>query len=67
MAEDLIKEIDFEKLRKTLVTRQAINAMFIDTHSATSTTTNIYDATPEQLINYARRAGINLDKFKLNK
>lgn len=57
--------IDYEKLRKALVAREYARTAIVPLPSNVSTTNNIYSANPEQLLNYARRAGINVQKFRI--
>ena len=57
--------IDYEKLRKALVAREYARTALVPLPSNVSTTNNIYSANPEQLLNFARRAGINVQKFRI--
>ena len=65
MATEADMNIDYEKLRKALVAREYARTAIIPLPSNVSTTNNIYSANPEQLINFARRAGINIEKFRI--
>ena len=65
MAKEVDMNIDYEKLRKALVTRETLRTAIVLLPSNVSTTNNIYSASPEQLINFARRAGINIEKFRI--
>ena len=65
MASEADMNIDYEKLRKALVAREYARTAIIPLPSNVSTTNNIYSANPEQLINFARRAGINIEKFRI--
>ena len=65
MANETDMNIDYEKLRKALVAREYARTAIVPLPSNVSTTNNIYSANPEQLLNYARRAGINVQKFRI--
>ena len=65
MANETEMNIDYEKLRKALVAREYARTAIVPLPSNVSTTNNIYSANPEQLLNYARRAGINVQKFRI--
>ncbi len=74
MANETEMNIDYEKLRKALVAREYARTAIVPLPSnvsttnniySVSTTNNIYSANPEQLLNYARRAGINVQKFRI--
>lgn len=65
MANETEMNIDYEKLRKALVAREYARTAIVPLPSNVSTTNNIYSANPEQLINFARRAGINIQKFRI--
>ena len=65
MAKEVDMNIDYEKLRKALVTRETIRSAIVLLPSNAATTNNIYSASPEQLINFARRAGINIEKYRI--
>ena len=65
MANETEMNIDYEKLRKALVAREYARTAIVPLPSNISTTNNIYSANPEQLLNYARRAGINVQKFRI--
>ena len=65
MAKEVDMNIDYEKLRKALVAREYARTAIVPLPSNVSTTNNIYSANPEQLLNYARRAGINVQKFRI--
>ena len=65
MATEADMNIDYEKLRKALIAREYARTAIIPLPSNVSTTNNIYSANPEQLINFARRAGINIEKFRI--
>ena len=65
MATEADMNIDYEKLRKALVAREYARTAIIPLPSNVSTTNNIYSANPDQLINFARRAGINIEKFRI--
>ncbi|SDJ04444.1 hypothetical protein SAMN04487760_10225 [Lachnospiraceae bacterium G41] len=65
MAKEVDMNIDYEKLRKALVARETLRTAIVLLPSNVSTTNNIYSASPEQLINFARRAGINIEKFRI--
>ncbi|MBR6383543.1 MAG: hypothetical protein IKS56_06115 [Lachnospiraceae bacterium] len=65
MANETEMNIDYEKLRKALVAREYARTALVPLPSNVSTTNNIYSANPEQLLNYARRAGINVQKFRI--
>ena len=67
MAKEIDMDIDYEKLRKKLVTREFITAFFIPSHAKFGNCVNANDATPEELITIARRYNINLDNFKTTK
>jgi len=57
-------DIDYEKLRKHLVRRSFIRSLFAGTPAYMSNVVNADNATPEQLLNLAKRHGVNLDKYK---
>ena len=65
MANETEMNLDYEKLRKALVAREYARTAIVPLPSNVSTTNNIYSANPEQLLNYARRAGINVQKFRI--
>ena len=65
MANETEMNIDYEKLRKALVAREYARTALAPLPSNVSTTNNIYSANPEQLLNFARRAGINVQKFRI--
>ena len=65
MATEADMNIDYEKLRKALVAREYARTAIIPLPSNVSTTNNLYSAHPEQRINFARRAGINIEKFRI--
>ena len=65
MANETEMNIDYEKLRKALVAREYARTALVPLPSNVSTTNNIYSANPEQLLNFARRAGINVQKFRI--
>ena len=65
MANETDMNIDYEKLRKALVAREYARTAIVPLPSNVSTTNNMYSANPEQLLNYARRAGINVQKFRI--
>ena len=65
MANETEMNIDYEKLRKALVAREYARTAIVPLPSNVSTTNNIYSANPEQLLNYARRAEINVQKFRI--
>ena len=65
MANETDMNIDYEKLRRALVAREYARTAIVPLPSNVSTTNNIYSANPEQLLNYARRAGINVQKFRI--
>ena len=68
--EKMMKEtdmnIDYEKLRKKLVSREFITGLITGTHAQVGNCVNAHNATPEQLLAMARRHGINLDRYKIN-
>ena len=65
MANETEMNIDYEKLRKALVAREYARTALVPLPSNVSTTNYIYSANPEQLLNFARRAGINVQKFRI--
>lgn len=67
MSKENETEIDYEKLRKALVAREFVRTSIVMTHANAATTSNIYEASPEQLINYARRSGVNIEKYRIKK
>jgi len=58
------KSIDFDKLRKKLVSREFVTGLITGTFSDAGNCINAYEANPEQLIAMARRYNINLDNYK---
>lgn len=57
--------IDFEKLRRRLVARTFLTGIFTGVTSGPASCVNANEATPEQLLNLAKRHGINLEKYKI--
>lgn len=66
MAKEADMNIDYEKLRKKLVSREFITGLVTRTHAQVGNCVNAHNATPEQLISIARRYNINLDNYKIN-
>ena len=60
-------DIDLERLRKKIMGTEFRASMFPGSDVNVLNCANAYDETPEQLIAHARRLGINLDKFKVEK
>jgi hypothetical protein len=65
MANETELNIDYEKLRKALVAREYARSALMPLPSSAATTSNIYSASQEELINFARRAGINIEKYRV--
>lgn len=66
MAKEADMNIDYEKLRKKLVSKEFMTGLITRTHGDLGNCVNAYNATPEQLISIARRYNINLDNYKIN-
>lgn len=58
------ENIDYEKLRKKLVALEFAEGL-MNRGIGAENCVNAYNATQEQLLSIARRAGINLDKYKI--
>ena len=57
--------IDYEKLRKRLAFRDFLAGLIGGTHAAVGDCANVHNATPEQLLEIARRRGINLERYRV--
>ncbi len=66
MAKEADMNIDYEKLRKKLVSKEFMTGLITGTHGDFGNCVNAYNATPEQLISIARRYNINIDQYKIN-
>lgn len=66
MANEIDMNIDYEKLRKALVSKEFATGLMTGTHGDFANCVNAYNAEPEQLISIARRYNVNLDKYKIN-
>ena len=56
---------DFEKLRKKLLRREFLKFFLIGTPGQLGNTCNVDEATPEQLLRYAKRFGVNAERYKI--
>lgn len=56
--------IDFDKLRQVLSRREFATGMITNSPGETFSATHIHDETPEQLLERAKKHGINLEHYK---
>ena len=63
MAREDNMNIDYEKLRKALVTKEFATGLMTGTHGDFANCVNAYNATPEQLLSIARRYNVRLEKY----
>lgn len=67
LSEEQMKEYDFEKLRKRIISRQMLAGFLTGLFSDVATCNNAYNATPEQLLFIAKHYNMNLDRYKIKK
>lgn len=63
MTDKDLENLDYEKLRKVMTRNSFFAGMFSQSPGMTKRTVEVEAATPEELLNLARRRGIHLEKF----
>ena len=63
LSEEQMKEYDFEKLRKRIISRQMLAGFLTGLFSDVATCNNAYNATPEQLTTEKQLTGAGQELF----